>query len=194
MGIDDYMEFLDRVAEPSNKVTQSIYRGLLNEIEQNSPNKAATSVTTLEENYILATRGMMFLPFNPFFEIYNEILGRLESNGFMEFWRQKYWPSEAIKHSDIGPQVLTMDHLMIGFLACLIPAVVSILVFIGEFIWSRTVIAFKKSVHRMIMKNQILMFNALRGSMQDFFYEPLNISPAVVSHEFVVDIEDLDDI
>ena len=132
IAYEDFEEFFDRVAEPLNKVTQMVDNDILNEIEQSYANKRKTSLAFLEENYIWLHSGMSFLPLSPFSEIYNEILLKLESNGIIYLWRRQYYHVEVSNPSGIGPQVLTMDHLMIGFLACLIPAVLSILTFIGE--------------------------------------------------------------
>lgn len=38
--------------------------------------------------------------------------------------------SKAIE--DIGPQVLTMDHLAVAFIACTVPLILAVLVFVSE--------------------------------------------------------------
>ena len=92
----------------------------------------------------------MFMNFCPYIEIYNEMLGRLESNGLMERWRLTFaQESKVSKFEESGPQVLTMEHLSIGFIVC-------------------SIIASKKYLHRIIKKQPILIFNAFSGSLQDF--------------------------
>ena len=148
MEYEEHEQFLVRVAEPSNKGTQFVLQDGLIEIENNYTNKATTSLAILEENYIWTQGGMGSTSYSPIFETYNDISGWMDgSNGIIDFWRRKYSFYEASKQSSIGPQVLTMDHLMIGFLVCrgsfragnkrkepllvcLIPAIVSICIFI----------------------------------------------------------------
>ena len=68
----------------------------------------------------------------------------MEPNGLMEHWRrlQSY---SITKLEEVGPQVLTMDHLRIGFLACCIPLALAVIAFIGECAWSKYVAVCKKS-------------------------------------------------
>ena len=101
----------------------------------------------LEENYKTLHYGTVFKEFSPFFETYNEVKGWLESNGRMEKFRQDYKKLRR-KPEELGPQVLTMDHLKLGFSACLVVAVVSLTAFIGELMWSRLVITFKEKVRK----------------------------------------------
>ena len=77
------------------------------------------------------------MDYSPFLETYNEMLGWMEAFGFMANWREYYRNSIPIIIEELGPQILTMDHLRIGFLACCIPLVCSIAVFIGELFCSR---------------------------------------------------------
>ena len=52
------------------------------------------------------------------------------------------------KPEELGPQVLTMDHLRLGFSACLILASASLAAFIGELMWSRLVIGYRKKMRK----------------------------------------------
>ena len=49
---------------------------------------------------------------------------------------------------ELGLQVLTMDHLRLGFLACLIVAVVSLTAFIGELMWPKLIITFREKMQK----------------------------------------------
>ena len=89
--------------------------------------------------------GIVFKKFSPFFETYNEVKGWLESNGMMEKYRQENKVSKK-KPEELEPQVLTMDHLRIGFLACLIVASVSFVAFTGELMWLRYDIGYRKKM------------------------------------------------
>lgn len=88
---------------------------------------------TLDERVVSFSFAFGFKPFSPFFEIFNEKIGQLLANG----WLQNSIPEEILslkgkKMEDIGPQVLTMDHLEVGFIVCLIPQGVAFIVFLLE--------------------------------------------------------------
>lgn len=76
----------------------------------------------------------MFKPFSPFFESFNMKIDQLVSSGLISYWvniaGNKYGYKRKI--SEIGPEVLTMEHLGIGFLVCFIPLFIGFLVFIAE--------------------------------------------------------------
>lgn len=78
----------------------------------------------------------MFWPLNPFFDYFNQILGELEAGGFLIYWRKNEINPQGFKRKleEIGPQVLTMEHLEIGFLVCLFPFGISAIVFVFEII------------------------------------------------------------
>lgn len=93
-----------------------------------------SSVTRLETTFTSAFLALMFKPFSPFFESFNEEIDQLISSGLISYWiniaGNKYGFKRKI--SEIGPEVLTMEHLGIGFLVCFIPLVISFVVFIAE--------------------------------------------------------------
>ena len=96
-----------------------------------------SSLILLDEDYKTVPSGIIFKNFSPYLEIYNEMLGWLESNGLTKHWAQEFYGYTLKKVEDIGPQVLTMDHLKIGFVACIIPLVLSAFIFVAEHVWSR---------------------------------------------------------
>ena len=73
----------------------------------------------------------------------------MEPNGLMSHWR-RLRSFSTTKIEEIGPQVLTMDHLKLGFLACCIPMVLAI----SEFAWSRIVTVFGKNSNDLRKSNQ----------------------------------------
>ena len=96
-----------------------------------------TSLVILEEDYKMMYDGYVFKNFSPYFETFNEMLGWMESFGFMAFWRRNFIYSLHSRSEEIGPQVLTMDHLRVGFFVCLVPLGFSVFAFIIELIVSR---------------------------------------------------------
>lgn len=77
--------------------------------------------------------GLSFKPFCPFYEILNEKIGRMVAAGLVDYWmnRGMNLHRNAFDES-IGPQVLTMEHLDIGFKFCLFPLVLSLIAFAFE--------------------------------------------------------------
>ena len=105
---------------------------------------------------------MVFKKFSPYFETFNDVKIWFESNGIMEKWRQDT-RDLSIKPDELGPQILTMDHLKIGFLACLVPLVISIAIFVAEIIRCKVEIAIKKYFHRILKSECKFFWNFLRN-------------------------------
>ena len=150
--IDDlpkfYWEYLSCLCEPKNAFALQARKNVIKQIQTEFYRSGTTSLILLDEEYKTYYKGFVFPKFSPFIVSFNEILGWLESNGIMERWRQTFYGFALSKVEEIGPQVLDMGHLKIGFLACLIPLILSAIIFIGEHIWSRFVVALKKERKR----------------------------------------------
>ena len=174
-GSDDLLYF-DITAEPANRFTVARDRNSINELEKVEYRSGTTSLQTLDEDYVTLLVGFIFRRFSPFFETFNEITGRLESNGMMEKFRKNSKPFKR-KAEELGPQVLTMYQLRLGFLACLILAASSIVVFIGELMWSMFVITFRKKLPKIFEEKwEIVTFNVDENNlMQDDLIEAHSI-------------------
>ena len=148
-------------SEPFNRVATDDYRQELDYIPNRVYRSGTTSLAALGENYITFHSGVAFKPYSPNFETFNDVKIWFESNGIMEKWR---WDTHYLsKKSDkLGPQVLTMDHLRIGFLTCLVPLTISIAVFIAESVCSKVVIAIKKYFHKTLKSECKSFLNFLR--------------------------------
>ena len=148
---EKYYEFVDKaVCEHSNHAAMRMYRETKDEIELKY-RSGTSSVHTLEEDYATHHYGIVFMPFNPYFATFNDAQMRLESNGIVERWR-KNKKNRKIKPEEIGPQVLTLEHLRFGFFVCCIAGVVSLLAVIGELAWSKLRLPFRKFCHETFMK------------------------------------------
>lgn len=88
----------------------------------------------LDEIVISTFSAINFPPFCPFFEELNRKIDRMISSGILVYWYNNYhrigYPKKVV--DEVGPEVLTMEHLEIGFVVCLIPLGLSILVFLCE--------------------------------------------------------------
>lgn len=120
----------DEVAEPTNKAV-----GIGNEEFLSIINKGFKtgfgSLAILNETITSTYMGQLFNTFNPFFETINKQTSYLLEAGVVSRCRELYVELNR-KVEDIGPQVLTMEHLEIGFLACAILLTLSCIAFIGE--------------------------------------------------------------
>ena len=132
---DDYEHFwgfFDIISEPTNRATTLTFRHTIKRIQEDFYSSEIPSLVLLEEDYKMIYAGIYFRAFSPFFETYNEMLGWMETFGFIELWRRRAEYNLQSKSEEIGPQVLTMDHLRVGFLACLIPLTISAFAFFVE--------------------------------------------------------------
>lgn len=94
-----------------------------------------TSLALLKDStYKTYFRSITFRPYHPYFEMFNEKIGELISGGILQhLYRKKLNPkSQFFVEENIGPQILTMEHLEMGFAICLIPLTKAIIAFIFE--------------------------------------------------------------
>ena len=145
--------YRDVASDSSNRAATDDYRYELNYIEKHAYRSGITSLLPLDEDYITYHFGVVFKHFSPYFETFNDVKIWFESNGIMEKWRRDSEDSST-KPDELGPQILTMDHLKIGFLACLVPLIIIIPVFIAEIVRSKVEIAIKKYFHRSLLSNR----------------------------------------
>lgn len=132
----EYWNFFNVIAEPGNRAAMLTFEKTNMYLEKLRFRSGTSSLVMLEENYKMVYAGLDFKAFSPFLDAYNEILGWMEAFGFIELWRRDLVYNSVIKTEEVGPQVLTMDHLQVGFLACLIPLTLSVAVFIAEHVKS----------------------------------------------------------
>lgn len=78
--------------------------------------------------------GCGFKNFSPFFETFNDVIGQQIASGLMNEFERLVSPPTVTRIDGIGPQVLTLEHLDLGFIACLIPLVAAIVVFCMELV------------------------------------------------------------
>lgn len=98
----------------------------------------------------------VFRSFFPFLEEFNEVIGNTVSFGFNWLQQESFekHAQESVEH-----QVLTMDHLEVAFIACLIPLVMSIIAFIAEV----SIHAVKVTIPRIIFYRLLEEFYNIKG-------------------------------
>jgi len=92
-----------------------------------------SSLKFLPENIATVHRGLVFNPFNPFYEIFNEMIGRMIASGLVQHWTQNILDGMTTKREDEdGPQVLTLEQLEICFYVCIVPFAFCVAAFLLE--------------------------------------------------------------
>lgn len=83
----------------------------------NSYRSGVSSILFLEETVTTVFEIFRFASSSPFFDYFNEILSDLTTGGFLIYWEKSFINPRGLKMKvdEIGPQVLTMEHLMLGF-------------------------------------------------------------------------------
>lgn len=131
---DDCLEI---IMEPEVKGTMVVPRQVLAMIN-NQYRSGFSSLEMLEETVATTPAGLMFRVFSPLVEIFNEKSHQLFAEGFITYWYDNMFNPKGFtrKPEHIGPQVLTMEHLRVGFLVCLCPLLLSLIAFFVELLFS----------------------------------------------------------
>lgn len=114
-----------------------ITREFLESIHNTQYRSGVSSISLLpDENLSSEFMGLAFRPYSPFFETFDEKIDQLISSGLTAHWFKNYINPKGLKRvaGVIGPQMLTMEHLTIGFQICLVMLMLSFIVFTLELI------------------------------------------------------------
>lgn len=102
---------------------------------ENDYRSGFSSLYALEEAVRLWMERFCFPPFSPFIDRFNEKIHDLHSSGLIGHWEINFYGNRKgliRKPEDIGPQVLTMEHLEVCFLICFLPLIFGTIAFAGE--------------------------------------------------------------
>ena len=99
--IDDNSKFYDVVSERTNRAAAQATENTIRQIQSIFYRSGETSLVILEENYKWWPVGMLFNAFSPFLEVFNEMLGLLESNGIMELYRRNFVYYDPLKKVEV---------------------------------------------------------------------------------------------
>lgn len=130
---------LKLIAEPANKMTLSGSDTLISYIESHHYRSGVTSLKVMDEFVLNVFFCLDLKQFSPFNEVLNEIVMGLIAAGIFDHDQRNFVNPKRINRAveKDGPQVLTMDHLLIGFQVCFIPLTLSLIVFIFELVIPR---------------------------------------------------------
>lgn len=126
----DKSPHLQNAAEPANKffvaVTAEEFAARNNEFIF-----GRSSLILLKENIKTSYSCLVYKAESPFKKIFDIKLIQLHESGIIANLTSKI---DLIENSEkeIGPEVLTMEHLEIGFLAWLVPLIISVVCFVFE--------------------------------------------------------------
>lgn len=126
---------MDFVAEPSNKAAAY---GLCEDFDRmyNNVYRHGTSpIVCSTEKLISFWLGLLFPEFNPFYEEFNQNIEHMMSAGLPDYWTREIFNSRGRKRKaaeDVGPQVLTLEHLEDAFMVSFVPLIGSFISFICE--------------------------------------------------------------
>lgn len=115
-----------------------------------------SSLLVLDDTIDILYLTVLFKPFDPFYDSYNEMMGRLANGGFLNYLDDSFENSTGLKRmlDKTGPQVLTIEHLMIGFQFFMAALAVSLIGFIVEitFVRGKKLTIVKTKLWRYIVK------------------------------------------
>lgn len=103
----------------------------------NQYRSGVSSLLPLKERIYVTSYGQAFPLFSPFYESFNEKIQRLFDSGLTDLWIENTINPRGvvIKVDEIGPQVLTLDHLEIAFKIILISVGISVIGFFAEIVF-----------------------------------------------------------
>ena len=127
------LQAYDIVAEPQNKAFSLMLHTFYALINNNLYRSGITSIVLLDETRVSIPYGIGFNELMPFFDTFKHLTSQATSSGLMQKWLRRLFRTEVVREEEkIGPQVLTFEHLEIGFIACAIPLTLSVVVFVAE--------------------------------------------------------------
>lgn len=139
-------ECYNMVVEPEAKTTVIGSVKILWIINNIRLRTGQSSILLLKETFRNLFIGLTFKDFSPFYEMLDVKIGEMNAAGLIGLWWTREFQNNDRKRTveDIGPQVLTMDHLEIGFMICLVPLTFSVIAFFAELLIKYLKILFKK--------------------------------------------------
>jgi hypothetical protein len=118
--------------DPENEAFALGFSSHFNLINHQMYRTGTSSLIVLEESLNSFFWAFGFLEYMPYFDqFYNFTLRAVECGIYHRLF-ENLFKTQKKKPEDIGPQILTLEHLAIGFYACLIPLALACISFICE--------------------------------------------------------------
>lgn len=142
--------FLNLAAEPQNRATIATARKAIFLMEAKLFRSGRSSLRALDEPIRNFHICLMIGIYSPFYEILNEIVFNLMSGGILDYHQKNFNNPKGKKAElsidEIGPQVLTMDHLEIGFLIHVALLLAAFIVFLSEIVFAHMMVLIERIV------------------------------------------------
>jgi hypothetical protein len=134
--------------EPSEKLgflVQRLWYQILMKIELTS---GKPSPQVLDENFFTLSHAMMFTRNLPYTEAFKNLVNQMITSGILNQIQNKFHMRHISEGTNekIPPQVLTLEHLAVGFTIYLVASAFCVLVFSTEKIFSRIILIIKESI------------------------------------------------
>lgn len=139
--IKDLSDLLNMIVEPENRATMISDTKVIWASENIDYRNGFSSLNILKESIKTINVGQIIRSFSPFYEVLNEIVFNLMSGGILKYHRDTNEDPKnrrnMIISDKIEPQVLTMDHLGVGFLICVVSLSAAFIVLLIELLVAR---------------------------------------------------------
>lgn len=122
--------------EPSLKIAVLTEQGIVYTLNNRKFRSGLSSLRLLQETLRFSMAGISYEVHHFFTEQFERTLPYLQASGLVNYWIQNNRNAKSFSNQPIdpGPQVLTLEHLEIGFKVCLIPLFMATVCFIYEII------------------------------------------------------------
>ena len=123
-------------------MTMLISHEYLAELNQNAYRSDVSSVDILEEGFHTQHLGIPLPAYSPWIEEFNDKILKFQASGIFPYVHFRHFLINLSYHKKNGaipPQVLTLDHLFVGFQICGIPMALSTFAFILEMEFWKTI-------------------------------------------------------
>jgi len=131
-------EILDQIAEPSFKGTMIVTENTLLSINAANYASGTTSIKLLKEPIMKMVFGIMLPVKHPIVETFNLKILQLNSAGLIQYWIARNLGNRDEPEPESEPEVLTLEHLAIGFKIHTFFLIISAIAFVLERIVYRT--------------------------------------------------------
>lgn len=93
-----------------------------------------TSLNYIDKDFRPLVAGLSYKPHHILANKFSEKTSRLFEAGFNKFWFKQI--REKVETEEIGPEVLTLDHIGIGFVSCIVILTIAAAVFVLEIFYA----------------------------------------------------------
>jgi hypothetical protein len=146
--IEDLAFFLGEMMEPSEKLGFLVQRLFFHILIKDELRSGKPSPQLLDENFLQLSYAMMFTRNLPYTETFKNLVNQLITSGIVtEIQNERLLKHIPERTSEkIPPQVLTLEHLAVGFAIYLVATAFCVLVFVIEKIFSGIILIIKESI------------------------------------------------